>query len=171
MTAASGSSSTTPGPTSNGAPEVSVKRFLWWGDIEDLYRLIDVEPVGAQQYRSPPTSAFGREIVDGQQLVAAAIAAAAKTVPSQRVLSAQLIFNRIAALRTRVLGSHTPWWPHIRILGVSEKSGFLFNRLHLRPRDVKCSAGHDCLRVPGIHREVHYELLQLLESDVTGSQR
>jgi len=86
-----------PGPRSEGAPEVSVKRFPCWGDIEDLYRLIDVEPVGAQLYRSPPTPDFGRKVVDGQQLVAAAIAAAAKTIPSQRVSSAHLIFNRVAS--------------------------------------------------------------------------
>jgi acyl-CoA thioesterase II len=86
-----------PGPKGQGAPEVSVKRFPHWGDIEDLYRLIDVEPVGAQLYRSPPTPAFGRKIVDGQQLIAAAIAAAAKEVPSQRVSSAHLIFNRAAS--------------------------------------------------------------------------
>jgi uncharacterized protein (DUF427 family)/acyl-CoA thioesterase len=97
-----------PGPGSGGPPEVSIKRFPCWGDIEDLYRLIDVEPVGAQLYRSPPTPAFGRDVVDGQQLVAAAIAAAAKTVPSQRVSSAHLIFNRAASVRSELEFSVRP---------------------------------------------------------------
>jgi acyl-CoA thioesterase-2 len=86
-------------PAGDGAPDVSVKRFPHWGDVLDLYRLIDVEAIGDHLYRSPATPAFGRDVVDGQQMAAATIVAAAKTVPHQRVLSANILFNRAASAR------------------------------------------------------------------------
>jgi acyl-CoA thioesterase-2 len=91
-----------PGPEGAPAPGTSVKRFPAWGDIEDLYRLIDVEPIDVGRYRSPATPAFGRAVVDGQQLLAAAVVAAAKTVPTQRVASVQMIFNRAASVASEL---------------------------------------------------------------------
>jgi acyl-CoA thioesterase II len=91
-----------PGPPGDGSPELSVKRFPPWGDIADLYRLIDVEPVGDDLFCSPPIPAFGRDVVEGQQMVAAPLAAAAKTVPTQRVSTAHLIFNRVASVSSEL---------------------------------------------------------------------
>src|SRR5580658_6036731 len=88
-----------PFPADHGTHDVVVKRFPYWGDIEDLYRLIDVEPVADHLYRSPATPASGRDVVDGQQMAAATIVAAAKSVPHQRVASANVLFNRAASAR------------------------------------------------------------------------
>ncbi len=73
-------------------------RFAPWGDVGDLIRLIDVEPIGDQVYRAPPSPSSQRGVVDGQQILAAAIVAAGKAEPSKRVADAHLVFSRTASV-------------------------------------------------------------------------
>ena len=69
--------------------------FPTWGDESDLLRLIDVQPTGGRFVG--PAYETERNVVEGGQLLANAIVAASKVVPSQRVTSASMIFSKAAA--------------------------------------------------------------------------
>jgi acyl-CoA thioesterase-2 len=71
--------------------------FPAWGDAADLVRLIDVEPVGDGRFVGPPYRDVTRNVVEGGQILAQAIVAAAKTIPDQRVTTAHMIFCKSAA--------------------------------------------------------------------------
>jgi uncharacterized protein (DUF427 family)/acyl-CoA thioesterase len=71
--------------------------FPTWGDASDLLRLIDVEPIGDGRFVGPPYRDVSRNVVEGGQMLAQAIVAAAKTVPDQRVTTAHMIFCKSAA--------------------------------------------------------------------------
>jgi uncharacterized protein (DUF427 family)/acyl-CoA thioesterase len=71
--------------------------FPVWGDASDLLRLIDVEPAGDGRFVGPPYRDVSRNVVEGGQMLAQAIVAAAKTVPDQRVTTAHMIFCKSAA--------------------------------------------------------------------------
>jgi acyl-CoA thioesterase-2 len=91
-------------------PEHEVSHsFPPWGDAADLLNLIDVEPNGAGRFVSPPfpdpplgeffpglLKENPRLVIEGGQLLAEGIVAAAKTVPGQRVTSASMIFCKAA---------------------------------------------------------------------------
>ena len=81
-----------------------------WGDSADLLRLLDVTPTGdgrfiSPPYPDPPLGTFfpdlvkkqrPRLVIEGGQLLGEAIVAASKSIPSQRVTSASMIFTRAA---------------------------------------------------------------------------
>lgn len=84
--------------------------FPPWGDARDLAGLIDVKPAGERRFGSapypdPPLGTFipipeerrWRSVVEGGHLLGQAIVAASKTVPSQRVTSASMIFSKAAS--------------------------------------------------------------------------
>jgi uncharacterized protein (DUF427 family)/acyl-CoA thioesterase len=86
-----------------------VHRFPPWGDAADLLHLLDVKEVGEGRFGSPPYpdpplgtfipqlhNKHARLVIEGGQLLAEAIVAAAKSVPGQRVTSASMIFSRAA---------------------------------------------------------------------------
>ncbi|WP_068019160.1 acyl-CoA thioesterase [Nocardia mexicana] len=62
----------------------------------ELQRLLDVRPDGAGRYIAPAHGPTERNVVEAGQLLGAAVAAAAKEVPGQRVTSASMIFSRVA---------------------------------------------------------------------------
>ena len=70
--------------------------FPLWGDARDLLRLIDVEPNGVGKFVGAAYGDTARNVVEGGQLLGQAIAAAAKTTPGQRVVSASMIFAKAA---------------------------------------------------------------------------
>ena len=85
-------------------------RFPIWGTANDLATLMDVTPVGdgsftAPPYPNPPVGTFfpldwhkGRRVViEGGQLLGAAIVAASKTRTDQRVTSAHVVFVKSAS--------------------------------------------------------------------------
>lgn len=74
------------------------ERFRPWGDVSDLLRLIDVEPVDEDRWRAPPSPGSQRGVVDGQQILAATVVAAGKAEPSKRVANAHAVFCRIASV-------------------------------------------------------------------------
>jgi uncharacterized protein (DUF427 family)/acyl-CoA thioesterase len=80
----------------DGEAAGTTKRFPAWGDAGDLLRLLDVQPDGPQHFVGAPYETK-RNVVEGGQLLGQAIVAAAKTVPSQRVSSASMIFSKAAA--------------------------------------------------------------------------
>jgi acyl-CoA thioesterase-2 len=80
-------------------------RFPMWGTADDLATLMDVTPLGndtfsAPTYPDPPIGAHfslewhkeRRVVVEGGQLLGAAIVAASKSRPDQRVISAHMAF-------------------------------------------------------------------------------
>src|ERR671919_1711335 len=76
---------------------VTVNRFPTWGDAADLLGLIDVQPAGDGRFVGPPYREGSRNVVEGGQLLAQAVVAAAKAIPDQRVTSASMIFSKAAS--------------------------------------------------------------------------
>jgi uncharacterized protein (DUF427 family)/acyl-CoA thioesterase len=76
---------------------VTAVRFPAWGDETDLLRLIDVQPVGSNRFVAPGYHERSRNVVEGGQLLAQAIVAAAKAIPDQRVVSAHMTFPKSAS--------------------------------------------------------------------------
>lgn len=75
----------------------TVNRFPTWGTAADLTALIDVAPDGGGRFVSPAYRIATRNVVEGGQMLAEAIVAAAKTIPDQRVTSASMIFSKAAS--------------------------------------------------------------------------
>lgn len=84
-------------------------RFPIWGTADDLVGLMDVKVAGEGRFRaptfpSPPVGTFfhldwhrqRRNVIEGGQLLGAAIVAAAKSRPDQRVTSAHIAFLKSA---------------------------------------------------------------------------
>jgi Acyl-CoA thioesterase len=82
-----------------------------WGDLQDLIRIIDLEPHGPGMFTAPPHMSAPRNVVEGSQMLAQSIVAASKAVPDKRVVSAYAQFVRVAGFhipldfRTQVLQS------------------------------------------------------------------
>jgi acyl-CoA thioesterase len=76
---------------------VVTTRFPTWGDATELVRLIDVEPAGDGRFVGPAYGYNARNVVEGGQLLAEAVVAAAKSVPGQRVTQASMVFGKAAA--------------------------------------------------------------------------
>jgi acyl-CoA thioesterase len=76
---------------------VTTSAFPVWGDQSDLLALIDVQENGADRFVAPGYHERTRNVVEGGQLLAQAIVAAAKTIPDQRVISAAMTFPRAAS--------------------------------------------------------------------------
>lgn len=70
--------------------------FPSWGDAADLVRLIDVQPAGPGHFIGPTYRDVTRNVVEGGQMLAQAVVAAAKTVPDQRVTWASMVFSKAA---------------------------------------------------------------------------
>jgi uncharacterized protein (DUF427 family)/acyl-CoA thioesterase len=75
---------------------VSTVAFPAWGDEDDLVRLIDAQPRGPGRFAAPGYHDTTRNVVEGGQLLAQALVAAAKTTPIQRLTSAYLTFPKAA---------------------------------------------------------------------------
>ena len=84
--------------TMGGADErdVSTKRFPTWGDLDDLIDVMDIRPSGGGRYVSVTRSDWRRPVVEGSQMLGQAVVAAGKHVPDRRVVSAHMIFARVA---------------------------------------------------------------------------
>ncbi|AHH17821.1 putative acyl-CoA thioesterase [Nocardia nova SH22a] len=67
-----------------------------WTQAE-MIRLMDVQPEGAGHYLAPAHGPSMRNVVEAGQMLGDGIVAAAKEIPGQRVVSASMIFSRVAA--------------------------------------------------------------------------
>ncbi|MDL4816387.1 acyl-CoA thioesterase [Actinomadura opuntiae] len=63
-------------------------------DEGELLRLMDVRPAGPGRYTAPAHGATARNVVEAGQLLGAAVVAASKEIPDQRVASASMVFSR-----------------------------------------------------------------------------
>jgi acyl-CoA thioesterase len=81
-----------------GEPEgdASIKQFPVWGDAADLIDILDVRPDGDRRYVSVVRAPLGRGVVEGSQMLAQAILAASRHAPGRRVVSASMVFTRVA---------------------------------------------------------------------------
>ncbi|MGH9091522.1 MAG: acyl-CoA thioesterase domain-containing protein [Acidimicrobiales bacterium] len=76
--------------------DVTVKRFPTWGDATDLLAVLDVRPAGGGRYVGATRPSPGRPVVEGSQMLGQAIVAASRHAPSRRVVSAHMLFLRVA---------------------------------------------------------------------------
>lgn len=76
--------------------------FPLWGDVDELIRLIDVEPVAERQFVGPAHGPTRRDVVEGGQFAAEAIVAVSKTLAGQRVTSASMSFLKAASFTAPV---------------------------------------------------------------------
>jgi uncharacterized protein (DUF427 family)/acyl-CoA thioesterase len=76
---------------------IAVSRFPIWGDQADLVELIDAQPSGPNRYAAPGYHERTRNVVEGGQLLAQAIVAAAKSAAPQRVTWASMTFPKAAS--------------------------------------------------------------------------
>jgi acyl-CoA thioesterase len=77
-------------PTSNDTYEQH------WGDLADLARIIDLQPTAPGVFSAPIYEGAPRNVVEGSQMLAQSIVAAAKQMPEKRVISAYAQFARVA---------------------------------------------------------------------------
>jgi acyl-CoA thioesterase II len=82
---------------SDDARAVRTNPFPVWGDQSDLVRLIDAQESGPNRFVAPGYHERSRNVVEGGQLLAQSIVAAAKAVPGQRVTSAFITFPKSAS--------------------------------------------------------------------------
>ncbi|HEV3282255.1 MAG TPA: DUF427 domain-containing protein [Acidimicrobiales bacterium] len=80
----------------DGDSTTSTVPFPAWGDEDDLLRLIDPAPSEPDRFAAPGYHERTRNVVEGGQLLAQALVAAAKTVPEQRLASAFTTFPKAA---------------------------------------------------------------------------
>ena len=80
-----------------------------WGDLQDLVRVIDLQPSAENIFTAPPHLNAPRNVVEGSQMLSQAVVAAAKAIPDKRVISAYAQFVRVAGFhipldfRTQIL--------------------------------------------------------------------
>jgi len=76
--------------------DVTVKRFPVWGDAADLVDLLDVRAEQPLRYVSTARSDGRRPVVEGSQMLAQAMVAASRHAPGRRVVTASMVFLRVA---------------------------------------------------------------------------
>lgn len=67
-----------------------------WGDAAHLVDLLDVRPDGDGRYVSVARAAEARPVVEGSQMLGQALVAAGRRAPGRRVVSASMVFLRVA---------------------------------------------------------------------------
>ncbi len=67
-----------------------------WGDAADLIDIMDVRPDGDGRYVSVVRGEPQRGVVEGSQMLGQAIVAAGRHAPDRRVVSASMVFMRVA---------------------------------------------------------------------------
>lgn len=87
---------------STDARDVTVKRFPTWGDFADLCAVLDVQPDGPGRYIGAAHDDARRPVVEGSQLLAQTLMAAARHAPGRRAVSASMVFARVANTREPV---------------------------------------------------------------------
>ncbi|OBF30464.1 acyl-CoA thioesterase [Mycobacterium sp. ACS4331] len=76
--------------------------FPLWGDAAELLRLVDVQPSDGDRFIGPAHGPTRRDVVEGGQLVAEAVVAVSKTLPTQRVTSVSMTFMKAASFTAPV---------------------------------------------------------------------
>ncbi len=82
--------------------DITVKRFPTWGDLADLCGVLDVRAGGHGRYVGAARDDARRPVVEGSQLLAQTLMAAARHAPGRRAVSANMVFARVANTREPV---------------------------------------------------------------------
>jgi acyl-CoA thioesterase-2 len=77
--------------------DTTLKRFPTWGDLDDVLDVMNVRPAGPGRFESVTRSERNRPVVEGSQMLGQAVMAAAKLAPGRRVVSAHMVFIRVAS--------------------------------------------------------------------------
>jgi acyl-CoA thioesterase II len=70
-----------------------------WGDASHLIEVLDVRPAGADRFVSVARADEQRPVVEGSQMLGQAVVAASRHSPGRRVVSAHMVFMRVADAR------------------------------------------------------------------------
>lgn len=76
--------------------DVTIKRFPTWGDAADLIDMLDVHSEGEGRYVTATRPSPRRPVVEGSQILGQTIVAAGRHAPGRRVVSAHMMFLRVA---------------------------------------------------------------------------
>ena len=76
--------------------DVTIKQFPTWGDAADLIDVMDVRPDGDATFVTTVRADHRRSVVEGSQMLGQAIVAAGRHAPDRRVVSASMVFMRVA---------------------------------------------------------------------------
>jgi acyl-CoA thioesterase-2 len=79
-----------------------------WGDLADLLEVVDVKPMGDGRYGGASRSNPQRPVVEGSQILGQAVVAAGREAPGRRVVSAHLVFCRVASTEAPLELALTP---------------------------------------------------------------
>lgn len=82
--------------------DVTVKRFPTWGDAADLIDLLDVRQEDDATWVAGARSDWRRPVVEGSQMLGQAVVAASRHSAGRRIVSAHLVFPRVADARRAV---------------------------------------------------------------------
>ncbi len=75
--------------------DLTVKQFPNWGDLDDLLVLLDVVRADDGRYVGAAHNDWRRPVVEGSQLLAQTLVAAARHTPGRRAVSATMAFARV----------------------------------------------------------------------------
>jgi acyl-CoA thioesterase-2 len=89
----------TDGRVGDDPRDITIKRFPNWGDAADLIDVMDVQPVGEHRYVTVARADWRRPVVEASQVLGQAIVAASRDCGDRRVVSAHLVFARVADAR------------------------------------------------------------------------
>ena len=129
----------TDGLEGDAAEDVTTKRFPTWGDAAHLIDVMDVRPDGDLSFISVARTDERRPVVEGSQMLGQAIVAAARHATDRRLVSASMIFLRVA-------DAHEP----LRFDLEELSAGRTFTGLAVRvlQGERRCAAGTLLLDVP-----------------------
>ncbi len=91
------------GAAGDAPRDVTVKRFPTWGDARDLIDVLDVRRSGDGRYTGVARSDWRRPVVEGSQMLGQSIVACGRHAPGRRVVSAHMVFVRVADARRPLL--------------------------------------------------------------------
>jgi acyl-CoA thioesterase-2 len=120
-----------------GEPERdhTIVRFPTWGDAADLLDILNVRLDADGSYRGVArdhTPSPHRDVVEGSQMLAQAIVAAGRHAPDRRVVSASMVFMRVA---------NTSEALRIELDELSSGRNFTTLAVHVRQSGKLCASG------------------------------
>jgi acyl-CoA thioesterase len=103
-----------------------------WGDASDLLEILDVQPDGAGGYVGGARADERRPVVEGSQVLAQAVVAACRRAPGRRLVSAHMVFMRVADAREPL---------QFALTELSAGNTFTTLTVDVRQGDRRCATG------------------------------
>jgi acyl-CoA thioesterase len=112
--------------------DVTIKQFPTWGDAADLIDVMDVRPEGGATFVTTVRADHRRSVVEGSQMLGQAIVAAGRHAPDRRVVSASMVFMRVADAAVPLV---------VELDELSSGRTFTTLAAHVRQGDRLCASG------------------------------